>query len=180
MKMCQCKDLNAVIAGPDELAFFNDAWIKAKDLNERKANNGRQKIEKNKTMSDEKFENQNKFNEYHELATEYSFDFESKMWENGAEKYSHQDLQFVSSVQIIGIKQGSDQECRQNLKDVIGFYRGWKNEEQLSMHFLSSDETDGCKLITASTRKPGGYTCSSKDNPSRLSRNIINEGSEYR
>ena len=113
-----------MIAGPGELTFFNDAWIKAKDSNERKTNNGRQKIEKNKTMTDEKFENQNKFNKYHTLATEYSFNFESQMWENGAEKYSHQDLQFVSSVQTIGIKQGSNQECRQNLNDIIGFIRG--------------------------------------------------------
>ena len=152
--------------------------MQAKDSNERKKNTGRQQIEINKTMSNEKFEKQNKFNKYHTLATEYSFNFESQMWENGAEKYSHQDLQFVSSVQIIGIKQGSNQECRQNLNDIIGFIRGWENEEQLLMHFLSSDETDGCKLITASTRKPGGYVCLSKDH--RLSPQIIKEGSEYR
>ena len=166
-----------MIAGPGELTFFNDAWINAKDSNERKTNTGRQQIVKNKTMSDEKFDNQN---EFERLATEYSFNFESKMWENGAEKYSHQDLQFVSSVQIIGIKQGSNQECRKNLKDIIGFIRGWKSEEQLSMHFLSSDETDGCKLLTASTRSAGGYACSSGDHTSRLPRHIINEGSEYR
>lgn len=59
--MCQCKELNAVIAGPGELTFFNDAWMQAKDSNERITNIGRQQIEKNKTISDEKFENQNKF-----------------------------------------------------------------------------------------------------------------------
>ena len=172
-----------MIAGPGELTFFNDAWMQAKDSNERITNIGRQQIEKNKTISDEKFENQNKFKKdfvQTRLATEFSFNFESKMWENGAEKYSHKDLQFVSSVQTIGIKQGSNQECRQNLKDIIGFIRGWKNEEQLSMHFLSSDETDGCKLNIASTRRPGGYACSSKDHTSRLSRHIIKQGSEYR
>ena len=172
-----------MIAGPGELTFFNDAWMQAKDSNERITNIGRQQIEKNKTISDEKFENQNKFKKdfvQTRLATEFSFNFESKMWENGAEKYSHKDLQFVSSVQTIGIKQGSNQECRQNLKDIIGFIRGWKNEEQLSMHFLSSDETDGCKLNIASTRRPGGYACSSKDHTSRWSRFIIKEGSEYR
>ena len=172
-----------MIAGPGELTFFNDAWMQAKDSNERITNIGRQQIEKNKTISDEKFENQNKFKKdfvQTRLATEFSFNFESKMWENGAEKYSHKDLQFVSSVQTIGIKQGSNQECRQNLKDIIGFIRGWKNEEQLSMHFLSSDETDGCKRNIASTRRPGGYACSSKDHTSRWSRFIIKEGSEYR
>ena len=165
------------------MTFFNDAWMQAKDSNERKTNIGRQQIEKNKTMSDEKFENQNKFKKDFVqtlLATEFSFNFESKMWENGEEKYNHKDLQFVSSVLTIGIEQGSNQECRQNLKDIIGFIRVWKNEEQLSMHFLSSDETDGCKVITASTRKPGGYVCSSKDQTSRLSRHIIKKGSEYR
>ena len=172
-----------MIAGPGELTFFNDAWMQAKDSNERKTNTGRQQIEKNKTMSDEKFENQNKFKKDFVqtlLATEFSFNFESKTWENGEEKYNHKDLQFVSSVLTIGIEQGSNQECRQNLKDIIGFIRVWKNEEQLSMHFLSSDETDGCKVITASTRKPGGYACSSKDHTSRLSQHIIKEGSEYR
>ena len=151
-----------MIAGPGELTFFNDAWMQAKDSNERITNIGRQQIEKNKTISDEKFENQNKFKKdfvQTRLATEFSFNFESKMWENGAEKYSHKDLQFVSSVQTIGIKQGSNQECRQNLNDIIGFIRGWKNEEQLSMHFLSSDETDGCNFNIPSTRKPGGYVC---------------------
>ena len=78
-----------MIAGPGQLTFFNDAWMQAKDSNERITNIGRQQIEKNKTISDEKFENQNKFKKdfvQTRLATEFSFNFESKMWENGAEK----------------------------------------------------------------------------------------------
>ena len=118
------------------------------------------------------------------LATEFSFNFESKMWENGEKKYDHKDLQFVTSVLTTGIEPGSNQECRQNLKDIIGFIRGWRNDEQLSMHFLSSDESDGCKndsFVTASTLKPGAYACSSKDHTSRFdSRYIIKGASEYR
>ena len=118
------------------------------------------------------------------LATEFSFDFESKMWENGEKKYNHKDLQFVSSVVTIGIEPGSNQECRQNLQDIIGFIRGWKNEEKLVMHLVSSDESDGCKsdgYVKTSTRKPGAYACSSKDHTSRIdSQYIIKRGSEYR
>ena len=172
-----------MIAGPGELIFFNDAWTKKKDSNKRKPYIGRQLIEKNKTMNDEKLENQNKLNKDFvrtSLATEFSFNFESKMWENGMKEYDHKDLQFVSSVITTGIEPGSNQECRRNLKDIIGFIRGWENEEQLSMHFQSSDETNGCKLVTASIRKPGAYACSSKDKKSRLSRHIIKGGSDYR
>ena len=175
-----------MIAGPGELTFFNDAWMQAKDSNERKTNIGRQQIEKNKTMSDEKFENQNKFKKDFVqtlLATEFSFNFESKMWENGEKKYDNKDLQFVSSVVTTGIEPGSNQECRQNLEDIIGFIRGWKNEERPLMLFLSSDESEGCKndSFTASTLKSGAYACSSKDQTSRIdSRTIIKGASEYR
>ena len=176
-----------MIAGPGHLTFFNDAWMQKTDSNGSKTNTGREQIDKNKTMTEEKLENQKTFNKDFvriSLATEFSFNFESKMWENGEKKYDHKDLQFVSSVLTTGIEPGSNQECRQNLKDIIGFIRGWRNEEQLSMHFLSSDESDGCKndsFVTASTLKPGAYACSSKDHTSRFdSRYIIKGTSEYR
>ena len=176
-----------MIAGPGQLTFFNDAWMQKTDLNGSKTNTGREQIDKNTTMTEEKMENQKTFNKDFvriSLATEFSFNFESKMWENGEKKYDHKDLQFVSSVLTTGIEPGSNQECRQNLKDIIGFIRGWKNEEQLSMNFLSSDESDGCKndsFVTASTLKPGAYACSSKDHTSRIdSRYIIKGASEYR
>ena len=103
--------------------------------------------------------------------------------QNGEKKYDHKDLRFVSSVVTTGIEPGSNQECRQNLKDIIGFIRGWKNEEHLVMHFLSSDESEGCKndSFTASTLKPGAYACTSKDHTSQIdSQTIIKGASEYR
>ena len=175
-----------MIAGPDQLSFFNDAWTQKKDSNGSKTNTGREQIDKDKTMTEEKFENKNKINNDFvriSLATEFSFNFESKMWENGEKKYDNKDLQFVSSVVTTGIEPGSNQECRQNLEDIIGFIRGWKNEERLLMLFLSSDESEGCKndSFTASTLKPGAYACSSKDQTSRIdSRRIIKGASEYR
>ena len=167
--MNKCKELNAGIAGPGQLTFFNDVWIQKKDSNGSKTNTCRQQMDKNKTI---------------QLATEFSFNFQSKRWENGKTNYDHKNLQFVSSVLTTGIEPGSNQECRQNLEDIIGFIRGWKNEEQLAMRFLSSDESDGCKsdsFVTASTQKPGAYACSVKDQTSRIdSRYIINEASDYR
>ena len=174
-----------MIAGPGQLTFFNDAWMQKKDSNGSKTNTGREQIDKNKTMTEDKLENQNKINNDFvrlSLATEFSFNFESKMWENGGKKYDHKDLQFVSSVVTAGIEPGSNQECRENLEDIIGFIRGWKNEERPLMLFLSSDESEGCKNdVTASTLKPGAYACSSKDHTSGIdSRTIIKEASEYR
>ena len=90
--------MNAKIAGPEQLKHFNDAWAN-----------------KNKNKSDDQVVR---------VLTDFSFNFTSKKWTNGKNKYDHDDLKFISSVITAGIEQHSDLECRHNLIDIIGFVRG--------------------------------------------------------
>lgn len=90
--------MNAKIAGPDEFKHFNDAWTN-----------------KNDSKSDDQVVR---------LLTDLSFNFTSRKWENGIQKYDHDDLKFISTIKTAGILRYSDLECRHNLIDIIGFVRG--------------------------------------------------------
>ena len=88
--------MNAEIPGPEQLKHFNDAWAN-----------------KNENKSDDQMER---------VMTDFSFNFTSKKWANGKNKYDHDNLKFISSVTTAG--RHSDLECRHNLIDIIGFIRG--------------------------------------------------------
>lgn len=94
----KCENMNAKITGPNEFKYLNDAWTN-----------------KNDSKSDDQVVR---------LLTDFSFNFTSRKWENGIQKYDHDDLKFISTIKTAGIERHSDLECHHNLIDIIGFVRG--------------------------------------------------------